>query len=139
MLVSGAVGRGLVRRAAEREGLSPGRAIVSPQALDPFRRTVSLEVPGGYRTGEMQWLPRPATSLAPELIARNDRDPFAVAAARTPDGSKFLVWARFPYFVVRRVQEGAVVTIQDARYPGDFGSWAFVRLKLPAGPGPISR
>jgi inner membrane protein len=132
MLVSSAVGRGLVVRAAGTAGLSPGRAIVSPEARNPLRRTVSLEVSGGYRLGTLRWLSRPAVSLAPLLIARNDRDPLALAAARTRDGKKFLVWARFPYFVVRREETGAVVTIRDARYPGEFGSWALVSVKLPA-------
>jgi inner membrane protein len=134
MLVSSAVGRDLVRRAAQVGGVSPGRAIVSPQALDPARRIVSLEVPGGYRVGSLRWLPRPVVSLGPDFIPRNDRDPSAVAAARTRDGSRFLVWARFPYFQIRPEGNATVVTIQDARYPGDFGSWAFVRVHLPASP-----
>ncbi len=134
MLVSSAVGRGLVERAADSAGLSPGRTIVSPQALDPLERTVSLEVPGGYRFGTLRWVPRPTVSFAPEFIARNDHDAFSQAAARTRDGRKFLVWARFPYFVVRRQENAAVVTIQDARYPGDFGSWAFVRVRLDVAP-----
>jgi inner membrane protein len=132
MLVSSAVGRGLVFREAAAMGLLPGRAIVSPQALDPLRRIVSLEVPEGYRIGALRWLSRPTVSLAPALVARNDRDPLALAAARTRDGKKFLVWARFPYFVVRREGNGAVVTIRDARYPGEFGSWATLQVKLPA-------
>jgi inner membrane protein len=134
MLVSSAVGRGLVRGAAQEGGLSPGRAIVSPQALDPVRRTVSLEVPGGYRVGSLRWLPRPAVSLGPDFIPRNDRDPRALAAAHTRDGSRFLVWARFPYFQIRPEGDATVVTIQDARYPGDVGSWALVRVRLPATP-----
>jgi inner membrane protein len=132
MLVSSAVGRGLVVREAAAAGLPPGRAIISPQALDPLHRIVSLEVPGGYCVGTLRWLSRPAVSLAPPLLARNDRDPLALAAARTRDGKKFLVWARFPYFVVRREGTGAVVTIRDARYPGEFGSWAIVTVNLPA-------
>jgi inner membrane protein len=138
MLLSSAVGRGLVARTAEAGGLSTGRAIVSPQALDPLRRTVSLEVPDGYLLGSLRWLSRPEVSLAPPLIPRNDRDPFAVAAARTRDGRKFLVWARFPYFVVQREGNAAVVTIRDARYPGEFGSWAFVRVKLPGGAATVA-
>lgn len=135
MLVSSAAGRALVARAADATGLSPGRVIVSPQALDPLHRTVSLEVPGGYRFGTLRWLSPPTVSLAPEFVARNDRDAFSEAGARTPDGQKFLVWARFPYFVVSRESDAAVVTIHDARYPGEFGSWAFVRVRLPANAG----
>ncbi len=137
MLLSSAAGRGLVVREADAAGLSPGRAIVSPEALDPLRRTVSLEVPGGYRLGKLRWFSKPTLTLAPDLIARNDRDPFAIAAAGTRDGRKFLVWARFPYFVVRREGNAALVTIHDARYPGEFGSWAVLTLRLPAGPDAI--
>lgn len=134
MLLSSAAGRGLVVREAAAAGLSPGRAIVSPEALDPLRRTVSLEVPGGYRLGKLRWSARSTLTLtlAPEFIARNDRNPWAVAASGTRDGRKFLVWARFPYFVVRPEGEGALVAIHDARYPGEFGSWAFVAVRLPA-------
>ena len=131
MLLSSATGRGLVVREAGAAGLSPGRVIVSPEALDLLRRTVSLEVPGGYRLGKLRWFSRPSLALTPAFIARNDRDPFAGAAARTRDGRKFLVWARFPYFVVSREGDGAVVTIHDARYPGEFGSWATVKVILP--------
>jgi hypothetical protein len=132
MLASSAAGRGLVHRAALAAGLSPGRVIVSPVAIDPLQRIVSLEVPGGYRVGTMRWRTRPAIPLAPAFIPRNDRNPLAVAAARSSDGSKFLVWARFPYFDVQRDGDVATVTIRDARYPGEFGSWASARVKLPA-------
>lgn len=132
MLVSSAAGRSLVVREAAAAGLSPGRAIVSPGALDPRRRTVSLEVPGGYRLGKLRWSPRPTLALAPDFIARNDRNPWAVAAAGARDGRKFLAWARFPYFVVRPEGKGALVAIHDARYPGEFGSWAVVAVRLPA-------
>jgi inner membrane protein len=132
MLASSAAGRSLVRRSALAAGLSPGRVIVSPVAIDPFQRIVSLEVPGGYRVGSMRWRTRPAIPFAPAFIPRNDRNPLAVAAARSRDGSKFLVWARFPYFEVQREGDVATVTIRDARYPGEFGSWASARVKLPA-------
>jgi hypothetical protein len=138
MLASSAAGRSLVRRAALAAGLSPGRVIVSPVAIDPFQRIVSLEVPGGYRVGTMRWRTRPAIPLAPAFIPRNDRDPLAVAAARTRDGSKFLVWARFPYFDVQRDGNGVLVTIRDARYPGRFGSWATATVKLPAPSAAVS-
>jgi hypothetical protein len=109
----------------------PGRVIVSPVAIDPFQRIVSLEVPGGYRVGTMRWRTRPAIPLSPAFIPRNDRDPLAVAAARSPDGAKFLVWARFPYFEAHHEVDVAAVTIRDARYPGEFGSWASVSVRLP--------
>jgi inner membrane protein len=139
MLVSSAAGRVLVRSAASEAGLSPGRVMVSSGPLDPLRRIVVVEVPGGYRHGSLHWLTRPAVSLAPDFIPRKDRDPLAISAARTRDGENFLVWARFPYFVVRRSPADALVSIRDARYPGERGSWARVEVKLPADPATISR
>src|SRR5207253_6439085 len=51
MLISSAAGRGLVGRAAREGGGAPGRTMVSPVAMDPFRRLVVVEVPCGYRLG----------------------------------------------------------------------------------------
>jgi hypothetical protein len=98
---------------------------VSPEQLDPFRRLVVVEVPGGYRFGTLRWLHRPSISFSTAFAAKNEEDPAAVAASRTPQGKKFLVWARFPYFAVRREKSGALVSIRDARYPG---SWASVTV-----------
>jgi inner membrane protein len=130
MLLSSAAGRGLAERAAKDAGLSPGRAMISPTALDPFRRLLVVEVPGGYQLGSLRWLSRAPVVLARDFLARNDRDPLAVAAARTRDGKKFLVWARFPYYEIRREKERALVSLRDARYPG---SWASVTVAVPTG------
>jgi inner membrane protein len=130
MLLSSAAGRVVVDRAANAEGLAPARVLVSPERLDPFRRLVVVEVPGGYRFGTLRWLHRPSVSLSTAFAAKNEEDPAAVAASRTPEGKKFLVWARFPYFALRREKSGALVSIRDARYPG---SWASVTIAVPAG------
>jgi inner membrane protein len=129
MLLSSGAGRDLAERSASNAGLSPGRAMVSPTPLDPFRRFVVIEVPGGYRLGGLRWLSRQPVVLARDFLARNDRDPLAVAAARTRDGEKFLVWARFPYYEIRREKKVALVSIRDARYPG---SWASVTVGVNA-------
>jgi inner membrane protein len=128
MLFSSAAGRGLVERAAGDSGLSPRRAMVSPTPLNPFRRVVVIEVPDGYRLGDLRWRARPRLALVPDFLARNDRSPLAVAASRTRDGEKFLVWARFPYYEIRREKRSALVSIRDARYPG---SWASVTVAVP--------
>ncbi|HEY6064557.1 MAG TPA: hypothetical protein VIY96_00280, partial [Thermoanaerobaculia bacterium] len=87
-----------------------------------------------YRFGELRWTPRPVVRFAEGLRPRNDRDP-AIAAARTlPPIRKFLVWARFPFYDIRREGESAIVTAADARYPGRGGSWAAVTVVVPAKP-----
>jgi len=129
MLLSSAAGRGRVERAARDAGLSPGRAMVSPVPLDPFRRFVVIEVPGGYRLGSLHWLSRESFVFGRDFLARNDRDPLAAAATRTRDGEKFLAWARFPYYEIRRERSRSLVSIRDARYPG---SWASVTVEVNA-------
>jgi inner membrane protein len=130
MLLSSAAGRAFVERAANAGGLAPARVMVSPGPLDPFRRLVVVEVPGGYRFGTLRWLHGPGVSFSTAFTAKNQENPAAAAASRTPEGKKFLVWARFPYFVVRRERNGALVSLRDARYPG---SWASVTVGVPEG------
>jgi len=129
MLISSAAGRGLVGRAAREAGVPAGRTMISPVPMDPFRRLVVLEVPGGYRLGVLRWLYRERVALDRGTLPRNDQDPLAAAAAESRDGGKFLVWARFPYFEIRRKGEDALVSLRDARYPG---SWASVTVAVPA-------
>jgi inner membrane protein len=130
MLLSSAAGRVFVERAANEAGLAPARVMVSPEPLDPFRRRVVVEVPGGYRFGTLRWLRRPTVSFSTAFAAKNEEDPTAVAASRTPEGKKFLVWARFPYYEIQREKDQALVSIHDARYPA---LWASVTVAVPIG------
>jgi inner membrane protein len=131
MLVSSRVGRPL---AAEESGLPPNasldRVLVSPVPLDPFRRIVVVEDGREYRIGKLDWL-EAAVTLAPDALPKNDDDPAALAAALTPNGRKFLVWARYPYYEVRREAGETLVTLGDARYLGPAGSWAQVTVAVP--------
>ncbi len=131
MLGSSLAGRAVARRAAQEAGLAPIRVMVSPLPIDPFRRMLVVEERSGYRFGRLALLSGPTASFTPGLLPRNEADPAANAAAHTPDGRKFLVWARFPYFDVRRARGEALVSIRDARYPGPFGSWASVTVLVP--------
>lgn len=132
MLVSSRVGRSIVAGAAARTGIPSSRVLVSPVPLDPFHRMVVVDEGRAHRQGALDWLPRPAVSLAPESVPRNEDDPAADAAKRTPAGRKFMVWARFPYFEVRRERTETLVTMGDARYGwGPTGSWARVTVTVP--------
>ncbi|MEO8349221.1 MAG: metal-dependent hydrolase [Acidobacteriota bacterium] len=131
MLASSAAGRAVVRGAAERAGVAVKRVLVAPLPLDPFRRMVLVEEPRAYRFGTLDWLPGPSVSFAPVALPTNDDDPACAAAVATPDGRKFMVWSRFPYFNVRRGGGETYVTITDARYRGPTGSWAQVTVAVP--------
>ena len=130
MLLSSAAGRVFVERAAKEAELTPARVLVSPVPLDPLRRLVVVEVPGGYRFGTLHWLRRPGVSFSTVFAAKNEEDAAAVAGSRTPEGKKFLVWARFPYYKIRRDKSRALVSIHDARYPAP---WASVTVAVPTG------
>ncbi|HSD71189.1 MAG TPA: metal-dependent hydrolase [Thermoanaerobaculia bacterium] len=133
MMISGFAGRAIVRRAAVAAGFSPsGCVLVSPVPLVPWRRTVVVEEINGYRYGNLRWTPRPVVELARGLRARNDLGPEVAAAKRLRQFRRFLVWARFPYYDVRREGGSAVVTAGDARYPGQGGSWAAVSAVVAA-------
>ena len=133
MMISGFAGRAIVRRAVVAAGFSPSSCVlVSPVPLVPWRRTVVVEESNGYRYGNLRWTPRPVVELARELRARNDLGPEVAAARRLRRFRQFLVWARFPYYDVRREGGSAVVTAGDARYPGRGGSWAAVSAVVAA-------
>jgi inner membrane protein len=132
MLVSSRMGRPRVAEAAgwAADGAT-SRVLVSPVPLDPFRRIVVVEEERAYRLGTLDWLPRAAVSLSPDVLPKNDDDPAARAAASTPNGRKFLVWSRYPYYEVRREAGETLVTMGDARYRGPTGSWAQVTVAVP--------
>ena len=132
MLGSSRVGRSLV---AAKAGLAAGaasdRVLVSPVPLDPFHRIVVVEDEKVYRVGNLDWLPRAAIALSPGVLPKNDDDPAVSAAASTENGRKFLVWARYPYYEIRREAGETLVTLGDARYRGPTGSWAQVTVAVP--------
>jgi inner membrane protein len=135
MMASSFVGRGIVRRSAVAAGLTPnGRVLVAPLPLVPTRRMALVEEPGGYRFGELRWTPRPVVSLSDRLRPVNQNDPAVAAAKRTLPFRRFLVWARFPYYHVRRKGALAVVEARDGRYPGRAGSWAAVSAVIRMNP-----
>lgn len=143
MMTSSFAGRTAVRRAAAAAKLEPpSRVLVSPAPAVPWRRMILLEEPGGYRYGALRWTPRPQIRFASAVLPVNRSDPAVLEAIRLRPFRQFLVWARFPYFEVRRQGDSERVTAGDARYPIPGGSWAavtgVVRLNPPARSGPMS-
>ena len=140
MMASSFAGRIAVRRAAAAAGLEPpSRVLVAPVPVIPWRRLVVLERPEAYRYGTLLWTPGPKIGLAPGVTPRNESQPAVEEAIRRRRVRQFLVWARFPYFDVRKDGDTAIVTAGDARYPGPGGGWAAVTEIVsvkPAGPAP---
>ena len=133
MMVMAVVSRGVAERALARQGLAPDtRMMVSQGFANPFRRRVIVDDGGRYHYGELSLGSTPRLEIE-RVIETNASTPAAMQAADTPEGRRFLVWARFPFYVVEGQTEGILVRIADARYSFGrrSGDWASVEVRLP--------
>jgi inner membrane protein len=121
------------RRVAVREiqavSAGPVRSLMTgPVPANPFARQVVAEQDDAYRVASFSWLTRPRIDPASirEYPARPPVHPAIAAAVATPEGRRFLGWARFPSFSIDSSAAGYIVHIVDLRYalrPGvRFGS-----------------
>jgi hypothetical protein len=127
------VSRSVARAAVTRQGLEPGsRMMVSAGFANPFRRRVILDDGGRYHYGELSLGSGPRLEID-RVIETNASAPAAMQAVDSPEGRRFLVWARFPFYVVEEQTEGILVRIADARYSFGRrgGDWASVEVRLP--------
>jgi inner membrane protein len=133
MLVLGAVSRSVARRALVAQGLDPAsRLMVSSGFANPFRRRVILDEGGRYHYGRLSLGGRPHLEIE-RVIETNASTPAAMQAADTPEGRRFLVWSRFPFYVIEEQSGGRLVRIADARYSFGRrgGDWASVEVHQP--------
>jgi inner membrane protein len=133
MLALGAASRRIARRELAAQGFEPGsRLMVSASFANPLRRRVLLDQGGRYHFG-MLHLASPSRLDMSRVIETNASTPAAVEAAATRDGRRFLVWTRFPFYVIELRAEGRLVRIADARYSlgRRGGDWASVEVLLP--------
>ncbi len=126
MLGSNLVARATVRAGLDRAGVpSETRFMVTPVFANPFAREVLIDMGDRYEKGFVWFDPRPHFRPAGYGISTNLADPAALAAASTERGRQYLGWSRFPFFVVERLEDRALVHVNDARYAGDGqDSWA---------------
>ena len=63
----------------------------------------------------------------------NRSDPPVAQAAESPRIQAFLMWSRFPFFVVERTAAGTRVFVNDYRYSGPSGreGWATQSVTTP--------
>ena len=112
-----------------RTGQPPRALMVGPVPIVPWAREVIVDAGDEYRVGSYSALPQRVT-LSDEAIPKNDRLPAVTAARAAPRVAAFLVWARFPFWVIARSPEGDVVTVRDVRFrqrvAGGFNATAVV-------------
>ena len=130
MFIAGRIGRAAVDRAATGERAT--RTMVAPVPVNPFRREVLRQVGASYESGTLTF--SPGAAYTPRAtIDRGHDAPGVAAAALSPDGRKFLAWARFPFFRVDQVGDSLRVRMSDARYVDERGrGWASVVVIVPA-------
>jgi len=120
-----------VRAATATVGITPVSILVSPVPVNPLDRLIVVDDGERYHFGRYRWGGARRFAFEDYVIARNHRDPAAVAASTTPQGAAFLRWARYPFFLIEGPPERTVVHIVDARYTLDpdasFGAFS-VRL-----------
>jgi inner membrane protein len=135
MLMSNWWARAEVSRGLERAGRGGQRFMVTPVLGNPFRREVIVDMGDRYEKGFLWFEPLPHFRPAGYGVATNAADPAAMQAAATPRFQAFLMWSRFPFFVVERTRAGTVVVINDYRYSGPGGreGWATQVVELPPG------
>jgi inner membrane protein len=132
MLALAATSRRIARRELAAQGLDPSaRLMVSANFGNPLRRRVLLDDGGRYHSGSLA-LGATAHLAINRVIETNASTPGASQAAATTEGRRFLVWSRFPFYVIESHAEGILVRIADARYSlGRGRDWASVEILLP--------
>lgn len=129
---SGVVARALVRDSLRRDGQPPLRVMAAPLPVTPFRRYIVLERrDGSYSIGRLDWMPRPRLDLTSLPYQTGQTNEVLTVAAASEPGRKFLIWSRFPFYLVRREGDGWRVFIGDARYTADpEGTWAATSVRV---------
>jgi inner membrane protein len=135
MYASNLWARQIVADGLARAGQREARFMVTPVAVNPFRREVLVDLGDRYEKGFVTFAPWPRFRPAGYGVEVHATDPAAQAAARTALGRQYLTWSRFPFFVVERTAGGTVVYLNDARYSGPSGrdGWSALRIPLPDG------
>ena len=121
MLVSARAGRAeIIDRWQQVEGQPPRALMVGPLPLTPLRRQIIIDAGDRYETGTFTWQPRNVRFDA-AAVPKNDSDPQVAAARQDPNIRAFLVWARFPFWILAPVGGGTRVTVGDMRFNGGPG------------------
>jgi inner membrane protein len=133
MLASNWWARAEVRSGLERAGRTGARFMVTPVFANPFRREVIVDLGDRYEKGFLWFGPAPHFRPAGYGVDKNLSDPAVIEAIRRPRIQAFLMWSRFPFFVVQREANRTHVFVNDYRYSGPSGrdGWATQVVELP--------
>jgi inner membrane protein len=133
MLASNWGARAEVNGGLERAGRHGTRFMVTPVFGNPLRRDVIVDVGERYEKGFLWFDPLPHFRPAGYGVPTNLADPAVVQATQHPRIQAFLMWSRFPFFVIERTAAGTRVFVNDYRYSGPSGrdGWATQSVSVP--------
>ncbi|HUE86352.1 MAG TPA: metal-dependent hydrolase [Vicinamibacterales bacterium] len=133
MLASNWWARIEVRSGLGRAGVEGTRFLVTPVLGNPFRREVIVDVGDRYEKGFLWFDPLPHFRPAGYGVETNLSHPAVVGAKQNPRIQAFLMWSRFPFFVVQPTADGTRVFVNDYRYSGSGGrdGWATQSVIVP--------
>ncbi len=98
-------------------GVEPRSLMVGPAAVTPLRRQVIVDAGTHYETGTLEWFPSRVTFDA-ATVPKYDGDPRVIRASESPHIRGFLVWSRFPFWILEHTPDGTRVTVSDMRFAG---------------------
>jgi inner membrane protein len=127
MIWSGRAARSMVLEAWTKErGSVPQGLMVGPAPGNPFRKTIIVDGGEYYERGAFAWWPARVTFDGRPVPKRADDPAVARAREQDPDVRAVLIWARFPYYEVERVDGGTRVTLRDLRFGDRLGAVSIV-------------
>jgi len=130
MLVSAQAARSVVADLwRSTRGAEPRALMVGPLPLTPFSRAVIVDAGDHYETGTFSWWSS-SVAFSPDRIPKNDRDPAVTAARNTRLMAAYLVWARFPYWVVKPTADSVEVAVADVRFGPALGNRMMARVVI---------
>jgi inner membrane protein len=117
MIWSTSVARDAVRGAwTAAAGQPPAALMVGPVPVNPIRKAVIVDAGDYYQRGSFRLLPS-EIQFAPERVPKHGHHPAARRAVQTDARFRaILVWSRFPYFEIDRVEGGTRVVLADMRF-----------------------
>jgi inner membrane protein len=121
MVVSAQLARGVVADIWRiTRGTEPRALMVGPLPLTPFTRAVIVDAGDHYESGTFSWWSS-SLSFDSARIPKNDRLPLVREAQQSRLIAAYLVWARFPYWVVQPENGAVDVGVRDMRFNDALG------------------
>lgn len=134
MLASNLWARSVVADGLARAGQAGARFMVTPVVVNPFQREVIVDTGERYEKGVLWFGPTPHFRPTGYGVDKGLREPAANRAMLTPRAQQFLLWSRFPFFVVDGSAQPPRVFLNDFRYSSNTGrdGWSAVVIDAPA-------